>query len=92
MKTAHLCESHGVPMEVHGGGPANLHALCAMGRPGEFYERGLLHPFIDYEEPPPWINSIPDPMDEEGFVHISQAPGLGWDINFDYIEANQVSG
>jgi L-alanine-DL-glutamate epimerase-like enolase superfamily enzyme len=90
MKIVHLCESFGVRMEVHGGGPGNLHVLCAMPIPGEFYERGLLHPFIDYEKPPAYLNSIPDPMDDEGFVHISQEPGLGWDINFDYIKANLV--
>ena len=29
-----------------------------------------------------------DPMDEEGYVHISDRPGLGLDINWDYIEDN----
>jgi len=29
-------------------------------------------------------------MDDEGFVHISQEPGIGWDINFEYIEDNGV--
>lgn len=90
LKIAHLCESFGVRMEVHGGGAGNLHALCAMGIPGEYYERGLLHPFLDYEEPAPWLNEIVDPMDEEGYVHISRRPGLGPDINFDYIRAHKI--
>jgi L-alanine-DL-glutamate epimerase-like enolase superfamily enzyme len=29
-------------------------------------------------------------MDDEGYVHISQKPGLGADINFDYINANLI--
>jgi hypothetical protein len=29
-------------------------------------------------------------MDDEGFVHISPEPGLGMDINWDYINANIV--
>ena len=91
VKLAHLCESFGVRMEVHGGGAANLHVLCAMGIPGEYYERGLLHPFLDYEEPPPWLNRIEDPMDGEGYVHVSPEPGLGLDINLDYIRAHRVS-
>jgi L-alanine-DL-glutamate epimerase-like enolase superfamily enzyme len=88
IKIAHLAEAFGMRMEVHGGGPGNLHVLCAMGIPGEFYERGLLHPLIDYEQPPPWLNRLVDPMDDQGYVHVCQDPGLGWDISFDYIEAN----
>ncbi len=79
-------------MKIHGGGGGNLHALCAMGIPGEYYERGLLHTFIDYEEPAPWLNALVDPMDGEGNVHVSDGPGLGWDINWDYIEGNTMEG
>ncbi len=89
MKTVHLCESFGMRCEIHGGGAANLHSLCAM-KNGEFYERGLLHPFIDYEQPAPWLNQLIDPMDENGFVHVPDRPGLGWDINWEYIEENRV--
>jgi L-alanine-DL-glutamate epimerase-like enolase superfamily enzyme len=88
IKIVHLCESFGVAMEVHGGGAGNLHALCAMGIPGEYYERGLLHPFLDYEEPPPWLNELVDPMDDTGHVHVSQRSGLGLDIDFDYIRSH----
>ena len=52
VKIAHLAEAFSTRMEVHGGGVGNLHVLCAMGIPGEFYERGLLHPFLDREQPP----------------------------------------
>ena len=57
---------------------------------GQYHERGLLHPFIDYETPPPWLNALADPMDDEGYVHVPQGPGLGLDINFDYIRDNLV--
>ena len=90
MKVAHLCEAFGVAMEVHGNGVGNLHALCAMSIPGEYYERGLLHPFLDYDSPPPWLNEPVDPMDADGYVHVSPKPGLGFDINFDYIRRNLV--
>ena len=90
MKTIHLCEAHGVRCEIHGGGPANLAALCAMRIPGEFYERGLLHPFVDYDEPPPHLRSIADPLDDEGNVTISDEPGLGWDFDWDWIQAHRV--
>ena len=35
LKVAHLAESFNMRMEVHGGGPGNLHVLCAMAFPGE---------------------------------------------------------
>ena len=90
MKTIHLCESHGVRLEIHGGGAGNLTALGAMGIPGEYYERGLLHPFVDYEVVPLYLNARIDPMDEHGFVHLSQQPGIGWDFNWDYIRENAL--
>ena len=90
MKIAHLAEANGMRIEVHGGGPGNLHVLCAIGPVGQFYERGLLHPFLDYEKSAPWLNHIDDPMDGDGFVHVSQEPGLGMSIDFDYIEANTI--
>ncbi len=91
MKTAHLAEAHGMACEIHGGGPGNLNVLGAMSN-GKWYERGLLHPFIDYEEAPAYLNSLFDPMDDEGFVPLPTTPGLGMDINFDYIRANLVDG
>lgn len=85
LKTAHLAEAFGMNCEVHGNGAANL-AVCAAVKNCQWYERGLLHPFLDYDEVPEYLNSQPDPMDEDGFVHLSQEPGLGEDINFAYIE------
>jgi hypothetical protein len=61
-----------------------------MVTPGLYSERGLLHPFIDYDVPPPWLNTLVDPMDEEGNVYSSPNPGLGYDITWDYINSNLV--
>ena len=92
MKAIHLCEAFGVRLEVHGGGAAHLHALGAMGIPGEYYERGLLHPFVDYEarhavaerdrSSTRWMSTA--------IVPIPQGPGLGHDINWAFIEKNLV--
>ena len=90
MKLVHLCEAFGVAMEVHGGGAGNLHALGAMGIPGEFYERGLLHPFTYHEGREPWLKTTIDSLDDEGYVHLPQEPGLGQDINFEFIEENAI--
>lgn len=90
MKVVHLCECFGVPLELHGGGAATLQVLCAMGIPGEFYECGLLHPHLDIDQVPPWLKSSPTPLDSEGFVSVRDLPGLGLDINWDYIEENTI--
>ncbi len=90
MKIIHLCESFGVACEIHSPGAGNLHVLAAMGIPGEYYERGLLHPFVDYEAPAPYLREIIDPLDGDGNVHVPQEPGLGMKIDFDYIQANAV--
>ena len=62
-------------VEVHGGGVGNLHMLGAMVSPGLYYERGLLHPFVDYDAHAALAQQPVDPMDDEGFVHISPEPG-----------------
>lgn len=89
LKIAHLAESFGMSCEVHGSGVGNL--IVASTVPNcTWFERGLLHPFNDYDAVPDYLHSIHDPMDENGLVHISDRPGLGEDINFDYIESNLV--
>ncbi len=90
MKSIHLCESFGMSIELHGNTIGNLHCLGAMGIEGKYYERGLLHPLLDYEKPQPWFRSIYDPMDENGYVKIPDKPGLGLDLDFDYIRENTV--
>ncbi len=90
MKAVHLCESFGVQLEIHGGGPGNLQVLGAMGIPGEYYERGLLHPLLNYEERAPWLKEPIDPLDEQGNVLIPQKPGLGMEIDWDFIAKNRV--
>jgi L-alanine-DL-glutamate epimerase-like enolase superfamily enzyme len=89
MKIIHLAEAFGMQCEVHGGGVGNLHAMCASTN-SQYYERGLLHPFIDYDTPPPWLNRLVDQMDSTGQVHVPDAPGLGYDINWDFIRSQEV--
>lgn len=90
LKVAHLAEAFGMHCEVHGNGAANL-TVCAAVKNSRWYERGLLHPFLDYDEVPAYLKSLPDPMDADGFVHLSQRPGLGEEIDFDYIAAHTVA-
>lgn len=89
VKSAHLAESFGMNCEIHGNGAANLNVIGAI-RNCDWYERGLLHPFVDYDEVPAYLKSLTDPMDKEGFVGMPTRPGLGEDIDFGYIEAATV--
>ncbi len=89
MKVGHLAESFHMLCEVHGTGAGNM-AICAAIPNTTFYERGLLHPFIDYDQPGPHLNRIDDEMDHEGYVHFRDEPGLGQDIDEAYIEANRI--
>ena len=40
---------------------------------------------------PPWLHESVDPMDSDGNVAVSQKPGLGMSINFDYIRDNALA-
>jgi len=87
MKTAKLAESFHMSCEVHGTGAGNLAVVGAIGNT-TFYERGLLHPFIDYDAPREYQNRIDDAMDTDGYVRLRDTPGLGQDLNLEYIEAH----
>lgn len=89
MKCANMAESFHMSCEMHGTGAGNLAVALAVSNTS-FYERGLLHPFVDYDKPKDYQNRIDDEMDAEGYVHGRDDPGLGQDLNLDYIEANLV--
>lgn len=65
-------------------------AVCAAIQNTTYYERGLLHPFIDHDKPPGYLNRVDDEMDRDGYVHMRDEPGLGQDINHAYIDAHLV--
>lgn len=90
LKCVHLAESFNMNCEVHGTGAGNL-ALTAVQPNGRWYERGLLHPHFDYDATPDFLSAPEDAMDSEGFVHLSQKPGLGTQYNWDFIAENTVS-
>ncbi len=90
-KMINLCQAYGVQCELHGSSAPHLHlAGAAPEATCEYFERGLLAPDVDYEQPPPYLTSIADPMDGEGNVIVSEKPGLGLDFDWDYIEANRL--
>ena len=87
-------ESIGMQCELHVGGFGNLALLGSTSEETcEYYERGLLRPGEDYDAMvPPHLMAPCDPMDENGYVIVPQGPGLGIQLNWDYINGNLVDG
>ncbi len=90
-KMAGIAEAYGIKCEIHMSGYANLQLLGSTSEDVcEFYERGLVAPGIDCNDTPPYMNSLGDPLDSDGYVKLPQHPGMGYDINWDYIESNKI--
>jgi L-alanine-DL-glutamate epimerase-like enolase superfamily enzyme len=91
-KMATICEAYGYRCEMHMSGFGNLQILGATSEDTcEYYERGLLAPGMDYEKPIPYLKEPCDALDAEGYVTVPTEPGLGYQIDWDYIEANLIS-
>jgi L-alanine-DL-glutamate epimerase-like enolase superfamily enzyme len=90
LKTVHLAEAFNMDCEIHGNGSGNLAVLGASANP-RWYERGLLHPHVDFDRLPPHRNSVLDAVDEDGLVAMPTAPGLGDDWNLDHVSAHTVA-
>jgi L-alanine-DL-glutamate epimerase-like enolase superfamily enzyme len=91
MKMAATCEAFGLHCELHMSGFGNLQVLGATSEDVcEYYERGLLGPGVHYNAAPPYLKSPCDPMDGEGYVRVPQTPGLGYEIQWDYIDDRRL--
>ncbi|MDI9929307.1 enolase C-terminal domain-like protein [Rhodococcus sp. IEGM 1354] len=90
LKTVHMADGFGLECEIHGNGAPNL-ALVGGAPNIQWYERGLLHPLVDYDWVPPHLKSIVDPIDANGMVQMPSRPGLGEDIDLEYISNNLIA-
>ena len=93
LKIAHAAEGFGLDGETHGPGPVHRHLMASI-RNTNYYELGLVHPkapahsgdiYLDYSD-------NLDSIDENGCVYVPQGPGLGAQINWDFVKKNQVDG
>ena len=92
MKLAHAAEALGIDIEFHGPGPAQRQCMAAI-RNTNYYELGLVHPkapashadglFKDYSD------SL-DAIDERGHLPVPNGPGLGVDIDWDWVKAHET--
>jgi L-alanine-DL-glutamate epimerase-like enolase superfamily enzyme len=91
-KLINVCQAYGLQCELHGGGWPHMQLACAVPEATcEYYERGLLRPGLDDSLPEPYLTAIPDPMDGDGNVILSDKPGLGFELNWDYIDENRIN-
>jgi L-alanine-DL-glutamate epimerase-like enolase superfamily enzyme len=93
-KLINLCQALGLQCEIHTGGWAHVQLLAATpAATCEYYEWALMTPGEDY--PPllasPATTTNPEPPDSEGYVPVPQGPGLGFTVNWDYLNANRVT-
>lgn len=88
MKTAHLAESFGVDIEFHVGGPSHLHCMSAI-RNTNYFEKGLLHPEVEWMADQGFTTDV-EAIDDAGRVTVPDGPGLGVDIDWDFVERRRT--
>ena len=92
MKVAHAAEGFGLDVEFHFGGLPHRHCLAAI-RNTNYYELGLLHPKVSGTKPPVYPPEFTDELeniDANGHVSVPQGPGLGVEMDWEYIGAHEV--
>jgi len=93
MKVAHAAEGFGLDVEFHGGSLAHRHCIASV-RNTNYYELGLLHPLIKKTKPPIYPPEFTDELeniDANGHVAVPQGPGLGVELDWDYIRSHQAN-
>ncbi|HIC49075.1 MAG: mandelate racemase [Chloroflexi bacterium] len=91
MKIAHASEGFGLDVELHGPGPVHRHVMSAI-RNTNFFEVGLVHPLVKTIWPSIYQNYSDDLdcIDNEGNVYAPDGPGIGVDIDWDWIKHHKV--
>jgi L-alanine-DL-glutamate epimerase-like enolase superfamily enzyme len=91
MKIAHAAEGFGLDVELHGPGPIRRHLMASM-RNSNYYEMGLVHPKAPPFGPPVYKNykDSLDAIDKNGCITVPEGPGLGVQIDWDYINKNKT--
>ena len=74
-------------------GFGNLQVLGATSEDtSEYYEKGLLAPVWESttNTPPPYLGANCDVIDGDGYVTLPSGPGMGYDVQWDFIEDNLI--
>jgi L-alanine-DL-glutamate epimerase-like enolase superfamily enzyme len=94
MKVAHAAEGFGIDIEMHGGDIACQHCMAAIRNTNYLEGPGLVHPKVDTEPPADlYLSGYHGGLtaiDGEGCVTITEGPGLGVELNWDFIEKHRT--
>jgi len=92
MKIAHAAEGLGLDIEMHGAGPLQRHLMTSV-RNTNYYEMGLLHPKNNGTSVPIYKDYADglDTIDKSGCVYAPTGPGIGVDLDWDFINRHKVS-
>ncbi|HEV2126095.1 MAG TPA: enolase C-terminal domain-like protein [Chloroflexota bacterium] len=93
MKIAALAEAYGLDVELHGPSLAHRHCMAAL-RNSNYFEMGLVHPNVKQTRAPiyadpKWLDLLHS-VDEQGCVDVPTGPGLGVDLDWDFIGKHQT--
>jgi len=94
LKIARAAEGLGLDVEMHSCNPAHRHLMTAL-RNTNYYEMNLVHPTGDSSVFNHYLGNYRDTLDainENGCVFAPDGPGLGVEIDWDYIREHQTAG
>lgn len=91
MKIARMAEGFGLDAELHGSGPVRRHMMAAMSNTN-YYEMSLLHPKTGPFHPPVYTDydDFLDSIDSDGYCEVPEGPGLGVEIDWDFVDAHRI--
>ncbi len=91
MKIARTAEGFGLDAELHGSGPVRRHIMAALSN-SNYYEVSLLHPRTGPFHPPVYtaFDDFTDSIDGDGCVDVPDGPGLGVEIDWDFVQAHRI--
>jgi L-alanine-DL-glutamate epimerase-like enolase superfamily enzyme len=93
MKIAHFAEALGLDVELHAPGPAHRHCIAAI-RNTNYYELSLVGPSRGCFTPDCYSCGYTDRLEavgSDGCFPVPEGPGLGVEINWDWIARHKVS-
>lgn len=93
MKLAHAAEGLGLDIEFHGPGPAQRQCMASV-RNTNYYEMGLVHPKAPASHDERLYlggyRDALDAIDADGCVPVPQGPGLGVEIDWEWVAHNRT--